>query len=127
MPYKDTAADREYHRDLMRRRRADGSAAEPKPPPGPGVIPPASSDAALASQAQQNTAADRRTPDPGPRNSKKCVWSDKDICILFLSQNFKPIRCYGYNRLCEGKPEDINTIPFKQCRENNEKTTQLAL
>lgn len=110
MTHKDTAKHREYQRDLMRRRRAD-AAAESK--------------GANLTSAQQSTAADRRTP--GPQDQGKCVWSAKDICILFLSKNLKPIRCYGFNRICEGKPDAENTIPFKQCRENNDKTQQLAL
>jgi len=120
MTFKDKEAGRAYARDYMRRRRADGSAAEPKPLPPSAEhddTPPTMPKAALPAQAQQHTPA---------AASKKCIWSVKNICILFVSQNFKPIRCYGYNRLCEGPLDDINTIPFKQCRESDE-TQQLAL
>lgn len=113
MPYKDTSKGREYHKELMRRRRADASADK----------------GANLTSAKQSKAADPGTPGPQDQGQDqgKCIWSVKDICILFLSQNFKPIRCYGFNRLCEGKVEDLNTIPFKQSRENNDKAKQLAL
>lgn len=117
MPLKDKAADREYHRDLMRRRRANQQHDEPP------IMPAAAPQSFTAQHA--TPAADPGTA--GPQDRKKCIWSDKDICILFLSQNFKPIRCYGLNRLCEGKPGDINIIPFKQCRENNDKAQQFTL
>lgn len=110
MPIKDQATKRDYHRDYMRRRRAESQQQ--------GNL-----NSRQVKTSKPTAEAMPADPDQG-KTPGKCVWSVKDICILFVSQKLKPIRCYGINRLCEGKVEDIATIPFKPCAE---RSAQLSL
>jgi hypothetical protein len=115
MPRKDQAAYRDYQRDLMRRRRSQGSTVEPKPPPDhdakPPIMPAAASFPFSQQAAPATTPGPASTPGPGP-HPEKCFWSDTNVCVLYLTPEEQPMYCNGIKKVCEGKLENIKGLPF---------------